>query len=693
RISEFNDMIGELVQNEDAPFLYERLGNRYDHYLLDEFQDTSRMQWLNLVPLVYEGISKNQLNFIVGDPKQSIYRFKNGLAQQFVALPEIYNPDNEVGLAEKSAYFEQLGEKTNLEFNWRSASEIVEFNNNLFSSLSQKLSPETREFYKDVVQTPKSDASGLVNIKATNFKSFKESWEENIEVLIQWIEDCFADGYKGKDICILVLKNKECNKIAMELTNRKYKVVSAEALWVDTDQTVKWIVAFLMKRMWQSNDNVTKRFMNQTIQVKNLGLEEYNQYIKSKEGTDGKKYRYVDEDEFLNDFFKGKDNFYKTYESLHDLVSQFCTLAQIDPLQNHYVHHFLDMVYQFELIHGPDLPEFLAWYEEFGKSNSVNLPQDEETINVMTVHKSKGLEFPVVMVMDFIFKEKAGRKSKFLLKTNKGIGHFTPKNTELIQELNAFQESENEMIITDSFNAFYVALTRPKDRLYVTCVQTSHAKSAMFTELESYLNNELSSKLDAEDGIYKIGERIKVSQNAQTTNEDSIFYPRSLNDFLWFPSIALSNDSKISEEADLSDAQRFGNQFHLLLSELRCEEDIESKLNELILIGEIDLVYKEEMKNQAKTLWQKTLQPLYQDADQIITEQSILWKEEDKISRPDLIVIKNGEVTVIDFKTGAEYKSHHNQVKKYSSLLQKMNFKKVKGALLYTQENKLVWVN
>ncbi|MGY8927240.1 MAG: UvrD-helicase domain-containing protein, partial [Flavobacteriales bacterium] len=114
-ISEFNSLISKLIQAENTPFIYERLGTRYKHFLLDEFQDTSHMQWLNLVPLIHESLGNGNENLIVGDPKQSIYRFKNGLAEQFITLPRIYNPDKDKDLELKSNYFNAAGQLTNLD--------------------------------------------------------------------------------------------------------------------------------------------------------------------------------------------------------------------------------------------------------------------------------------------------------------------------------------------------------------------------------------------------------------------------------------------------------------------------------------------------------------------------------------------------------------------------------------------------
>jgi ATP-dependent exoDNAse (exonuclease V) beta subunit len=139
RISEFNTMISQLIREQQVPYVYEKLGNRLHHFLLDEFQDTSRMQWLNLVPLIEESLSKQKQNLIVGDPKQSIYRFNNGVAEQFVALPGIYNPEQNPEMERKSLFFKEQGELQELVNNYRSGFEIVGFNNRFFQDLKTKI--------------------------------------------------------------------------------------------------------------------------------------------------------------------------------------------------------------------------------------------------------------------------------------------------------------------------------------------------------------------------------------------------------------------------------------------------------------------------------------------------------------------------------------------------------------------------
>jgi ATP-dependent exoDNAse (exonuclease V) beta subunit len=685
RISEFNQLIGKLVQNEEAPFLYERLGNRYENYLLDEFQDTSRMQWLNLIPLVHEGISKLNLNFIVGDPKQSIYRFKNGLAEQFVALPEIYNPENEANLTIKSQYFKILGEKGVIKQNWRSTKTIVEFNNAVFTEWSKKLPKSTIPFFEDVKQKSISNQIGYVCFQ--NIEEEKDQSDETVSQMVKWIKEVLEDGFKPNDITILGRGNRECNQWSVELTELGYKVVSADSLFVDSDLYVQWIISYLQKRRSPSVENLTKKFISMTLLVKDLPLSVYEDYFLP---TEGKKYKRIDEARFINDFYSSAEDFYLSYESIYDLISKFCSLVKIDPLKNHYVHHLMDMAFQFDLRFGPDLQLFLEQYMSKGKKSSVQLPESEDALSVMTIHKSKGLEFPVVILPKISMTNEKNDKTKYYVPSDGQIVQLSRKEVESLPEFANQSLEEKEQIITDNTNIYYVAFTRAKTRIYArnTFKTGSNEDSLGRACLESFPSN-----WNTERKELILGERRqKIISSSSSKPENRNYIPESLQDFLWFPNIAIENNNPFEEEFSMTEAQLFGTQFHLLLSEIDEASQIDEKLDYLIELGDIERSNREKIRCQTVTIFTDFLSNLYQNSEHIMSEQSILFARE-KSSRPDKILIQKDSVIVLDFKTGAVDTKHQKQVKNYAQLLERMGMRNVKSALLYTEIPELIWVN
>jgi len=163
-LNEINELISEQMRQENADYIYERVGVRFDHFLLDEFQDTSRMQWLNLIPLVHNAMAQGQTNLIVGDSKQAIYRFRNGVVEQFAELPKIFNPEQDAELARTSDYFVENSQSLTLGDNWRSRKDIIEFNNHLFSNLRQILREDFQKYFQDedLIQSVKNLARGYV---------------------------------------------------------------------------------------------------------------------------------------------------------------------------------------------------------------------------------------------------------------------------------------------------------------------------------------------------------------------------------------------------------------------------------------------------------------------------------------------------------------------------------------------------
>jgi ATP-dependent exoDNAse (exonuclease V) beta subunit len=685
RISEFNSLIGDLVQNEEAPFLYERIGNRYDHYLLDEFQDTSRMQWLNLVPLVHNGIANMNLNFIVGDPKQSIYRFKNGIAEQFVVLPQIYNPDNEKDLGEKSAYFEKLGEKNHIKQNWRSTKTIVDFNNSVFKNLGENLPEETRAFYQDILQEPVSKETGFVHVQSFNQKEYPEEKERVVEQTIAWIEEVLTDGFLPKDITILGRKNSECNQWAAHLIEAGYKVISADSLFVNSDIMVQWIISYMEKRRSPGNENISKKFISQTLLVKRLSLVTYEEYLEPQENS---KYKKINEQKFLTDFYQSEEEFFFNYQSINDLVMKFCDLVKIDPLENHYVHHLLDMAFQFDLRFGPDLQLFLEKYKQNGYKSPVQLPESDDALTVMSIHKSKGLEFPVVILPNVSMVKTDKDREKYYVEIDGRPSILNGKKTAKIDGYEHYPEVEANQIMTDNLNLYYVAFTRAKTRLYVrNYFEPKKEEGKLHVALEEIFDvgwNENKTEL-------KLGERIQ-NEKVESKNRDTTidFVPISLRDFLWFPSIALEKSNR-QEEYTMSEAQIFGNQLHLLLSEVEKPEEIEGKLDELIDDGEISFKNRERILTETKRVFSDHLTELYSAHKRILSEKNILFSGE-KNSRPDKILIVGKNAIVLDFKTGEPRKSYEKQVSRYAELLEEMGFKNVRKGLLYTEISELRWV-
>jgi len=678
-ISEFNSLISKLIQAENTPFIYERLGTRYKHFLLDEFQDTSHMQWLNLVPLIHESLGNGNENLIVGDPKQSIYRFKNGLAEQFITLPRIYNPDKDKDLELKSNYFNAAGQLTNLDDNYRSSPVIVEFNNEFFKNIKSNMPRETVNYYKSIFQNPKSTLPGRVEISSSECKIEQT---EIIDQLIDWVKQCKTDGFNYGDLCILGNINKDCNQWAIGLTNAGYRVVSSDSLLIDSDLTVQLTISFLKWRL-KSNENDKKQFSELFFRLKEKNYDTYQQYIVERKGKNDKTFRFFDDTTFLNTHFQSYAHFFFKYESIYDLIQGFYRLMNFNELENSYLHHLADIVFEFELKRGPNLRGFLEDYQRHKQKIAVQIPESNDAIKIMTIHKSKGLEFPVVMMPTLNFKIKV--KNTFLVQSDDYLIYKVPSQNEVLDTLRTIYSEELTQVETDFINLCYVGMTRPVERLYIlnkfeknTFGEVFHAALEPIPEVKTTdkaLNINLGSR--------------KREQRLDYSSKSILFEPKNVKDNLWFPDISLQDHSRLGLSDYLSKEMQFGIQFHLLASRIEHIDDLDQILENGIKSGEIEKINASELKVKlSRLIYSSDYQDLFSDKKMVLNEQAILV-DENTVVIPDKIIVKENETIIIDYKTGLPENKDIKQIIGYKDVLEDMSYPNVKCYLYYSSIEEL----
>ncbi|MBI1837127.1 MAG: UvrD-helicase domain-containing protein [Flavobacteriia bacterium] len=677
RISEFNTLISQLVKNEDAPFIYERLGTRFQNFLLDEFQDTSHLQWLNIVPLVHESISNMNKNLIVGDPKQSIYRFKNGVAEQFIALPTIYNPDLDRDIQRKSDYFQNQGSVSPLEDNWRSAPVIVQFNNHFFELIKKSLSENNQAFYDSIYQNPKAKIEGYVEIisEAKTIENDKKEFDH----LLNWIEECEADGFKRGDICLLGERNKECNSWAIFLSEKGYDVVSADSLLVGSDTAVQLTISYLKRRLQPLSENEKRKFAEKYFSYSSANsFIDYKSFLNefTSEST-GKKYTRFNDIAFINQNFKSQLDFFMKYENVYDLIQKFFLLMKFDELKNPYLHHLADLAHQYDLNNGPDLKSFVDYYDSEGHQSAVQLPESENAIKIMSIHKSKGLEFPVVILPNMNISNSIQGHSRFLFETNDYILYSGASQNSEIDVIKEFTKIENDLVLTDSLNKCYVALTRPVERLYIYNT-FSYKKDSTESDFGAIFNTTLINLNYSEETFKKVEESEKMmiqigqrcyKQENENFSKESFFIPKNVSDKLWFPDISLQDKENLKEKDNLSDAQRYGNQLHLVLASINFKDEIQTSIENFIKSGFVENKFRDRIILDINDIFNdKAYQSLFTNAVEILSEQDLISGEFTTI-RPDKIIIRNAEnqkksggnsshtsVVVVDYKTGLPHK-------------------------------------
>ena len=681
-ISEFGTMISKLLNKESALFIYERLGTRFHHYLLDEFQDTSRIQWMNLIPLVEDSIANGRRNLIVGDPKQAIYRFRDGLVEQFVSLPGIYNPESDPRIARISQQFEDLGEKKSLKSNYRSKKQVVEFNNMFFKALVEQLPTHFSEYYSDIAQEPKGGEGGCVHIEQYDSKE-KGKYKDYIsEFVVNKLRESLSDGYQPGDVCILVRNKGLGRQLARVLSSceEQFKVISADSLAVEADKTVQFVMDYFNLRRNSANKTIQLQFATSFFRIKQqdpiVALEAY--------WIDGKIGRF-DFNAFLEQHFGGEEQLFMGYENMFDLGQKFILLMELNMLKNPYLHHLIEILQQYDLRFGPDLRSFLEYWESTAHSENIQLPENDQAVKLMTIHKSKGLEFPVVIIPDLSWEIKPHREKRFF-DVQDELLHVSLSHKNVPDYVLKSYIEEYEQIVLDYLNIIYVGFTRAENRIYAL-TEKAIKKGDRYSNLGQLLNEALpvlsgSLKMKEADGIFEYGEQIQIDR---TEKAHQGFIPKELHDFLWFPDISLQ-DEELKENEVVSDDQRYGNQLHLLFSKATHIHEINSAISTLVKQDLIDKDFVQPIVKVVKEIMGlQAYQALVDNAIEVFNEQDILI-DEVHVKRPDKIIRTRNGTIVMDFKTGKPLKKHEQQVRNYCQVLQQMGELNVEGYLIYANE-------
>lgn len=691
-ISEFNAIIHREIQNQPAPFIYERLGERYRHFFIDEFQDTSHMQWHNLVPLIDNALAGEDLHagpgslMLVGDPKQSIYRWRGGRAEQFIELgKETFNP------------FSNPDKKTLvLGTNYRSFTEVVNFNNSFFTFLANEFEqPDYAAMYAASAQDTNPKAGGYVNISfLPEIQQDPEIEEEELtkddlylEATLSTIYKVLAQGFELKDIVLLTRKRQPGILLATYLTEKGIKILSSETLLIDSATEVKLILNLL--RYLKSNDNreAKAHFLyfaagtQQALPVHDFiaaGMEQQDEEaLEQWLGGHG-----------IHISFKGcrRKSLYEAVESIIDAFIK-------DRANQSYVQYFLDLVLERDMRTQSGIADFLDYWDKNGQKFSIPSPEGENAVRIMTIHKSKGLEFPVVI---FPFAEEDYSRSrrnklwlelddttfefqKALIDSSKAVAEYGDKAAEL------YKTKEQEELL-DNINILYVALTRAEEQLYIISNRNFTSRGELTHNMSSYFIKFLLHKniFDNTVAEYAFGNVISKSKSEKLAPKPNViqvvkerFNPRRV---------------KIAQRESLmwgnaqAQAIEFGNVVHEVLSFVKTGSDIPLALMKAVEQGLITHPQVEQMETTLKqVVTHPELAVFFEEGNAIYNEQSIIAPNMPNI-KPDRVAIRNGQAYLLDYKTGAHKEAYEKQLNGYAFALKQMGLAVVRKAIVYISE-------
>ncbi|WP_341476523.1 UvrD-helicase domain-containing protein [Christiangramia fulva] len=675
-ISEFNPKISEQVKDQPAPFIYERLGERYRHYFIDEFQDTSVMQWENLIPLIDHNLSGKEENAgltLVGDAKQSIYRWRGGRAEQLIGLSS-----NQINP------FQIDANVVNLPDNYRSGSTIVNFNNSFFAYASEKISfPAYAELFKNSRQTPKTGDFGYVNIEFIEAASKEEETEKYPQQILESILELDNDGFDRGDICILTRTRDQGALVAEFLSQHEISVVSSETLLLKNSAEVNFIISVL-SLLLKEEDRLLKFEVFDYLSSKYLKEEAiFESFLQNIEKTGRSFYEWLEEYEihFDPEFLKRQS----LYEGVEYIIRSFKLVEKPDA----YLQFFLDFVFEVSQKHSSAYSSLLEKWEQKKHKLSIVTPESSGAVQIMTIHKSKGLEFPVVIYPFANSDLQDTRKDCLWLNCEDElipIAYVNASSKMLNWDDDAAQAytqlvCQNEL---DTLNVFYVACTRASERLYVLSNYNEKPKKNpnIPDMLLEFANREKpdSQKRKVEFGM-KEGPKQQKEQKENVRLAET-FYSSAVQN----QAVNIVTRAGALWDSTQQEAIEKGEIIHEVLSKIDHSEDLEAAMDWAVVNGLIMEASRQEISTIVSKIINHTqLSHYYSKDSENFNEREIISPNGERL-RPDRLNFRGKKVTIIDYKTGGFVDDHEKQILGYASVLKEMNFEIDQCLLVYTHD-------
>ena len=675
-ISSFNRKIHSLVTTQVSSFIFERIGERYNHFLIDEFQDTSLLQWQNLLPLITDSLDYGK-SIVVGDGKQSIYRWRSGEVEQFLKLPEIFKGDHLNYLSDWQSKLSNHYKVENLLENYRSRKNIIEFNNNLFSSVKAILSSDLVSIYDNSQQKYSyAKEGGYVNITLFEGDDYKN---EILEKIIVEINELISEkNYSYSDIAILCNTHKEIESIADCLSKNNIPLVSNEGLLISKSTKVKLLIA-LIKYLNNNEDEVVKATILTNIHQQ-----------RSLKSPISELYKKINVEQSFVQVLKELNIFLDIEKlmqlSLYEMIDELVDC--LDLFRDIYIDFFMDLVHSFSQKNLNSIYDFLEYWEEIKNKKSIVISEEINAIKLMTIHKSKGLAFPIVIIP---FDWQSSAKKDMWVENSSKISNklkyslINQNKTLLNSHFDLQYKRELSLNTLDNLNKLYVACTRSIDSLYIFSTSKKKASTNNFN-INSFLSTFTNSY------PYEFGDKIKKEKKTHKTK--NVFYKEEILRNDWRKIISLRNSS--SEFWDLENPKEkkdWGKLLHFALSKIYYVHQKEEVIEDLYRKGICNANEKNSLEKELSYLFSLDEINYFFTSDWLIKTEKEILLPNGKTYIPDRILFKNNEVVVLDYKTGKIDVSHKEQIMRYSNVLAEMGYTNINLFLIYTKlKNKVLKV-
>ncbi|HRZ50183.1 MAG TPA: UvrD-helicase domain-containing protein, partial [Bacteroidales bacterium] len=712
-IYEFNRLIWNIIRWQPVPFIYERTSERYDHYLIDEFQDTSAMQWHNLLPLVEDSLSRGGVSMVVGDAKQAIYRWRNGDVWQFVRLPDIVDPEGGTTAADRSASLKRYSVHHFLDRNFRSSPEIIHFNNTFFAWLAGRYPGALKEIFSHHEQKPGgTHPAGVVEVTLvaeepkTNIAHIRE---QVIGVLVQKVQEVLGlpgQPWSPADLCVLVRRNTEAGMVAAALVAAGIPVVSAESFPLQgfpEAVTLRALTGLLL----DGTDEIQATVL--ATRLWQLGMISETQYLEAL--TDMRHSSKAENSLWpWTSVLLGHCGLQRTlehyrgmpiYEFCEQVIRDFFGTTAFPPA----VQQLLDLTGAFVRRYGNDLVAYAEHLDQVLPS-SLPLPETGEAVQIMTIHRSKGLQFPVVFypfASESNVPPSGSRQLLWVRDVNPDIFYGLPAllleggsdlaDTPFAQSW----QKEQTARLQDLANLVYVAFTRAADLLYVIAAPPSRRSTGgeyLYDMLAEFLSaSGLCATTDCVTWKYGSPDFSGIPEKTPPVAAEIPQMAREWNTRDWSNRISIRSGYLRDDPDDETFAPlNRGILLHAILADLPSVAQLPDTLTVYEKAGLITREDKELLLKELVTLLtDEKIAPFF-TPDTGTRREATLLTPEGRQLRPDRVVHLAGLLAVIDYKTGEPRPSHRTQVETYCRKLRQMGHESVKGYLLYTGSGTLVEV-
>ena len=688
-LAQFNALIHKEIKDQPAPFIYERLGERYNHFFIDEFQDTSVMQWQNMIPLLDNSLSQAQTSkegslLLVGDVKQAIYRWRGGNPEQFLSL-----------IHEKSAFDTADPEIENLPKNYRSLKEIICFNNDFFSYVAQYLEdPLHEKLYLDGNKQERNEkANGYVNLEFIEGQNKEEKNQLYAEKTLAIVKQLNQSGFAYSDICVLTRKKDDGVFLSTYLMEHDISVISSETLLLENADVVKCIYNTILLSV-QPTDTQTK-----------IGVLDFlHAHFKIA----------VDKHSFFTSFLEPGALFSQTlkkydidfdlqgvaqkslYQGAEYIVKQF----GLDKIADAYLYGFMDLVFEYQQKPQADTLGFIDFWETKRQTASIACGENTNGVRFMTIHKAKGLEFPAVIFPYAnieLYKEQEPKTwisvpntwsqdfDQTLINYNKGIAEFNDQGA-------AIHTKRRQTIALDNYNLLYVTLTRAVEQLYIITESPKEVKDSIknFQQLFSeFLKHQ--GKWDDGQKVYTFG-NFNPQAHGKTKQTSKRVSPEFISSTPQGHNLHIINTKGLNSDSNIKEAIAEGNLFHDTMQEIKHHGDevfVFQKLRRLATIRE-EKIAALQLKVQT-VLQDPALFALFENEAQVYNERDIITKQGHTL-RPDRLNFhpQTNSVTIVDYKTGTPSYDHEDQINGYANALVEMGYAIKDKILVYTNQTILI---